>query len=72
MSGYEFEPWIRFISEMTSNQVFSSWLVDHAVFLGFLWSVWYAVTKLTPWTWDDKLAEDVKKAAQEAAGPKVG
>jgi hypothetical protein len=72
MSEYVFEGWIRFISDVTSNQVFASWLVDHTVFLGFVWAVWYAITKITPWKWDDKLAEDVKAAAQEAAtGPKI-
>ena len=67
--AYQFIGWDR-ISELTSNQIFSSWLVDHMVFLGFLWSLWYAFTKITPWKWDDKLAEDVKQAVGDAV-PKV-
>jgi hypothetical protein len=64
MGGYEFIGWERF-SYYTSNAVFSSWIVDHIVFLGVVAGIFAAIAKVTPWKWDEKLVADVKAEVKE-------
>jgi hypothetical protein len=65
MFGYEFIGW-QALSDATSNAVFPLWVLDHSGFLMTAWGLWYAFAKITPWKWDDKLAEDAKKAVEDA------